>query len=485
MNPYKYITRLIVENNGGKIIAYHGGNLDAEMHDETPIFFAETKEGARWYATDRREGGSIYTAELDIKNPFVKENMEQSMEFVEVIKRAGFPMEVVTQPNGSWSIPDKYSEPLRQRTDFYGDNLIDWVYMKEVRDQLKSEGYDAVTGWDALGNTEILIYIPLSSSQIKILSTEKPTVESIEGEIIYKSKDSNAMSIYSYAKKIQKSKVDEGLDMYDDMDKDIDRAIVFMNGLADNLTKKGFTIVSRSEPGYDEDGYLDLGNNVGVVVQLHNRAYVNYINADGHIAMGKDTNNINNIIKDIKEFSQLAKPKDASTTESNTDNSDPSVGQTYLNDTTGNDIVIYKIEDGWVYFHNAGGEQSFRNSDTEEISRFKSLVNRGAFILKSDSANESLGSKLVATWHIKNPSKEERSAGMPDTAKHWKGYIDAAKIPGVTAEVVRSHFADNTAVKVTATTLSDCRKVVKALKNYGIDWIETGDFTSTNQNESK
>lgn len=151
-------------------IAFHGRRGEINFDENKPMFFAEKKADAEWYAKERGDVNgtpNIHAAHLDIKKPFVLLNKQNSFDFIDLIKRAGFDIEVIIKDNGGWEIPNQYMQPIKDHSPYDGSNLVDWIYVPGVKQQLMKEGYDGIEAWDVLENTEVKIKIPFKKSQIK------------------------------------------------------------------------------------------------------------------------------------------------------------------------------------------------------------------------------------------------------------------------------------------------------------------------------
>jgi len=148
---------------------YHGRRGKIIFDEDKPMFFAKDKETADWYSDARGKGESnILETDLDIKKPFKLYSKKDAFKFIEIIKRAGFDI-VIDYKKVGWDIPQKYTQPVRDHSPYDGENLIDWIYVPKVKDQLKKEGYDGILAYDILGNKEIEIAIPFFKRQIKNL----------------------------------------------------------------------------------------------------------------------------------------------------------------------------------------------------------------------------------------------------------------------------------------------------------------------------
>jgi len=154
------------------LIGYHGGLIEGPLRG--PLFISLDKDEALDFAYHHKDanGGNLYEIEFKVNNPYKMFNKENSLAFVELIRRAGLDITIETHPNGGWNVSEKDMEYIRAHSPYYGDNLNDWVYVPEVRKQLLNEGYDSINSLDAVGPYEIEIYILLQpENQAKIINT--------------------------------------------------------------------------------------------------------------------------------------------------------------------------------------------------------------------------------------------------------------------------------------------------------------------------
>lgn len=94
----------------------------------------------------------------------------------------------------------------------------------------------------------------------------------------------------------------EGLDKYDDMDRQIPGSITTLKRVAEYLGKNGFTVTKTSEPNYDEDGLIELGDRLHVAVGLDNTFYASYETKTGGFMMGNSTRSLPKLLADLKAY---------------------------------------------------------------------------------------------------------------------------------------------------------------------------------------
>ena len=110
-------------------------------------------------------------------------------------------------------------------------------------------------------------------------------------------------------------------------------------------------------------------------------------------------------------------------------------------------------------------------SETEDMAfdnavSFEHLVGFTDFS-KLDEAKEN--SKFyTATFNVEN--------GSGHSVRDWKSYIDGAKIPGVKVSTGESSYKHNKTVKVQAPNKDAAKKVITALRKYGIKWPDADAF---------
>lgn len=166
------------ETDGGKsdggLKGYHYSMNKTEGAMKDPVFLSTTKDGSELYRSLRgTEDGELKEFDVNITNPFVINGKDGAMKFIDLIRRAGFDVKIKDGENG-WSIDYESTKPIRDNSPYEGDNLNDWMYVPEVREQLKKEGYDGIKGFDVFGNGDIEILVPVSSGQLKQTSPEAP-----------------------------------------------------------------------------------------------------------------------------------------------------------------------------------------------------------------------------------------------------------------------------------------------------------------------
>lgn len=161
------------ESDGG-LKGYHYSMNKTEGAMKDPVFLSTTKDGSELYRSLRgTEDGELKEFDVNITNPFVINGKDGAMKFIDLIRRAGFDVKIKDGENG-WSIDYESTKPIRDNSPYEGDNLNDWMYVPEVREQLKKEGYDGIKGFDVFGNGDIEILVPVSSGQLKQTSPEAP-----------------------------------------------------------------------------------------------------------------------------------------------------------------------------------------------------------------------------------------------------------------------------------------------------------------------
>lgn len=141
------------------IKAYHCGPVIGG-HFNIPAFFTTDKAGAEWYLTERGDGNwSMTEATVFFNNPFVVEDKDSAMAFIDVARRAGITVNINEDEYG-WEFHS--TEIANYSPDDDGTNHLHLLYIPAMREQLLKEGYDGVQAWDSLENTEIPVYIAIS-----------------------------------------------------------------------------------------------------------------------------------------------------------------------------------------------------------------------------------------------------------------------------------------------------------------------------------
>lgn len=152
-----------IEDSGVKITAYHCRPV-INGQFIIPAFFTTDKAGAEWYLTGRGDGNwSVAEATISFTKPFVIEDKDSAMAFIDIARKAGIAVTVDEDEYG-WG----FNSPEIEKHSPYDDvtNYLHLVYIPAMRAQLRKEGYDGVQAWDTLENTEIPVYIAISLDSI-------------------------------------------------------------------------------------------------------------------------------------------------------------------------------------------------------------------------------------------------------------------------------------------------------------------------------
>ena len=115
---------------------YRGGPV--HLPTDPPIFTTRDPAGAAWFATERgnKGMGAVNSYKIDAKNPArFRDMLEARLQAPEGIANENY-------------------------------NAFDWLYHPEMRDILKSRGFDSALGRDQLGRDEIETLIALSKNQL-------------------------------------------------------------------------------------------------------------------------------------------------------------------------------------------------------------------------------------------------------------------------------------------------------------------------------
>lgn len=143
---------------------FHGGpKWDGKPR--YPLFFTEDREGAEWYALEH--GGdtpTLHQASLNIENPASIEDLKNAAKGV-------VPME-----EGRYGpIYD-----LGEDSPYDGTNPLDLVYLPQIREALKNQGFDGVSVMDVLSNAEIPVHVPFDHSQFEIHESSPVDYEGLD-----------------------------------------------------------------------------------------------------------------------------------------------------------------------------------------------------------------------------------------------------------------------------------------------------------------
>lgn len=148
-----------------EVAVYHCGPvIDGQLN--IPAFFTTDRAGAEWYLTERGDGKwSVVEATISFKKPFVIEDRDSAMAFIDIASGAGIAV-TVNEDEYGW----EFSSPEigKNSPDDDGTNYLHLLYIPAMREQLQKQGYDGVRAWDALENTEIPAYIAISRDTIQV-----------------------------------------------------------------------------------------------------------------------------------------------------------------------------------------------------------------------------------------------------------------------------------------------------------------------------
>jgi len=145
---------------------YHGSG-GVFRKPKMPAFFTDDIRAASWFSYEHGDGPPmIYEAMLDISNPLDARTKEGMFAFFEIASRAGVSIET-SESSRSWTF---YSKDISRYSPSDGYNPVDLMYIPKVRRALERDGYDGLVAWDALGNKEILAFLPVRSDQINVLN---------------------------------------------------------------------------------------------------------------------------------------------------------------------------------------------------------------------------------------------------------------------------------------------------------------------------
>lgn len=156
-----------------KVTVYHCGPV---MNGQfiMPAFFTTDKAGAEWYLTERGDGKwNITQAIISFKNPFIIEDKDSAMAFIDMARRAGIAI-TVNEDEYGWEFSSQ--EIVKHFAYEDGTNYLHLLYIPAMREQLQKEGCDGVQAWDALENTEIPVYIAISRDTIQADDPEQSAV---------------------------------------------------------------------------------------------------------------------------------------------------------------------------------------------------------------------------------------------------------------------------------------------------------------------
>lgn len=98
----------------------------------------------------------------------------------------------------------------------------------------------------------------------------------------------------------------------------------------------------------------------------------------------------------------------------------------------------------------------------DAAAEFEHLINFEQFG-KLDEAK-----KYSALFNVEN--------GSGHTVNDWKAYIERAKIPGVKVITGESSYKHNKSVKIEVPNKDAAKKVISALRKYGLKWPDVDDF---------
>jgi len=83
--------------------------------------------------------------------------------------------------------------------------------------------------------------------------------------------------------------------------------------------------------------------------------------------------------------------------------------------------------------------------------------------------------KILSESKIKYRGKFSVRKGSGNSAKDWKKYIE--KIPGIEKiSIYPSAYVNHTAIDIIVNNKQAISKIIKAWRNYGINWPEASDF---------
>lgn len=70
--------------------------------------------------------------------------------------------------------------------------------------------------------------------------------------------------------------------------------------------------------------------------------------------------------------------------------------------------------------------------------------------------------------------------GSGNSVRDWKSYVEREGIEGIKIKTGYSAFKHHKSITIEAPNKAAIKKIIKALKNYGINWPETSDFVKEN-----
>lgn len=133
---------------GGTRRLVHGGT--GELKAGRPIWFTSDVNDAKWFSGERGgENPQLVHADVTIKNPAREADVEAAAKAVGATE-----------------------QDIRKHSDYEGSNLLDFVYVPKVVEELKRKGFDGVIDSDVLENTSIMAYIPFDQSQVNVVKRQ-------------------------------------------------------------------------------------------------------------------------------------------------------------------------------------------------------------------------------------------------------------------------------------------------------------------------
>ena len=127
-------------------IWYRGQATGTTLSEDKPIFFTRDSNDAEWFKNERQvegKGGEIHAASIKLSNPAHLRDL----------------MAVVNETKST-------AEDIQSNSPYDGENIVDYLYVPKVREELKKKGFDGFVGFDTLENKSIEIAVPFNLTSV-------------------------------------------------------------------------------------------------------------------------------------------------------------------------------------------------------------------------------------------------------------------------------------------------------------------------------